>query len=513
MRTVVNYTMRIEIPCLPLKIGTFSQIWHNSPLEPVCEGNSSMPTQIQHKNRLTVQTLGCKLNYAETSELAKQFVLRGYEIGGLSANTNVFLLNTCSVTLNAERECRQIIRRVKRTAPDAFIAVTGCYAQLRPEEIAGIDGVDVVLGAKEKFQLFELQDSFAKSQTPKIYASEISEANDFDIASSAIDGERTRAFLKVQDGCDYSCSFCTIPLARGSSRSVGIDPILIEARKLCREGFFEIVLTGVNVGDYGRKTGTSFFELVQSIEADSEISARIRISSIEPNLLTDEIIRIVAASRKFCPHFHIPLQSGAPSILRRMQRRYTAEFYRSRIETIKQAIPSAGIGVDVIVGFPGESDDDFEQTFDFLHAIDISYLHVFTYSERPDTPAATIGCVVPPEIRKLRNHRLRILSEKKRRAFYASQTGRVATVLVEQPDMHCGEATDVLSGFTENYIRVRIPKGVKAENQLAEVLLGDATGDVMGGQILRILPQSYSRPARQMVSQRYDSLILPILQA
>jgi threonylcarbamoyladenosine tRNA methylthiotransferase MtaB len=481
-------------------------------MKPVCEWNSFMPTQIQLKNRLTVQTLGCKLNYAETSELAKQFVERGYALGGLNTNTSVFLLNTCSVTQNAERECRQVIRRVMRAAPDAFVAVTGCYAQLRPEEIAGIEGVDVVLGAKEKFQLFALQGSFKKSAIPKIYVSEIDEANDFDIASSAIEGDRTRAFLKVQDGCDYSCSFCTIPLARGSSRSVGIDPILREARRLCSEGFHEIVLTGVNVGDYGRKTGTNFLELVRAIETDGDIPARIRISSIEPNLLTDEIIQLVATSKKLCSHFHIPLQSGSPSVLRRMQRRYTADFYRARIETIKQAIPSAGIGVDVIVGFPGETDDEFEQTFDFLHSLDISYLHVFSYSERPDTPAAILGAVVPAEVRKLRNHRLRILSEKKRRAFYASQIGRVATVLVEQQDKGCGDPRAYLSGFTENYTRVRLPADFQAKNALVKVLLGMSSGEVASCQVLSILPVQPPRSPRIEIP-RYSGMRLPILQA
>jgi threonylcarbamoyladenosine tRNA methylthiotransferase MtaB len=336
--------------------------------------------------RISAHTLGCKLNSAETSTIVEQFRSRGWELSA-GETADVFLLNTCSVTANAERECRQVVRRVLRENPDTFIAVTGCYAQLRPEEIASIEGVDVVLGAKEKFSIFDHVSSFTKFDAPQIYSSPIEEALEYHLAATADKEERSRAFLKVQDGCDYTCSYCTIPMARGESRSAEIAQVLTEAIRLSRDGFKEIVLSGVNVGDFGVKTGTSFYELLLALEASDDVTARIRISSIEPNLLTDEIIALVAGSNKFCPHFHIPLQSGSAKILRLMQRRYTKELYRSRIEAVKKAMPHAGIGVDVIVGFPGETDEEFRECYDFIHSLDISYLHVFTYSERPGTKA------------------------------------------------------------------------------------------------------------------------------
>jgi len=445
-----------------------------------------MQNQSTNARQFTVHTLGCKLNYAETSELAKQFVARGFTHEKLSAKTEVFLLNTCSVTENAERECRQVIRRVRRTSPDAFIAVTGCYAQLRPEAIASIDGVDAVLGAEEKFELFDRLSSFDRVSTPQVFVKEIADANTFHIASSSFEGDRTRAFLKVQDGCDYTCSFCTIPLARGASRSSSIESILNEARSLSQTGFREIVLSGVNVGDYGRKDGLSFYELISSIEHDSAIDARIRISSIEPNLLTDEIIALAARSEKICPHFHVPLQSGSPAVLRRMQRRYTPDQYRSRVEQILRAMPNAAIGVDVIVGFPGETVTEFEETYKFLTDLDIAYLHVFTYSERPETKALSMANPVAPSLRKERNNRLRILSEKKKRQFYLRQAGRVVTVLLESHSGSCSPAIIAQEGWSENYVRVHVPDA-SMDAELVRVELGEITGDVVQGKLLQVI--------------------------
>lgn len=449
--------------------------------------------------RIAAHTLGCKLNSAETSTIVGQFRVRDWEVTQSAENANVYLLNTCSVTVNAERECRQIVRRILRENPKAFIAVTGCYAQLRPEEIASIDGVDVVLGAKEKFNIFSHLDSFEKLAAPKIFSSPIDEATEFHLAATADPDERTRAFLKVQDGCDYTCSFCTIPLARGESRSTEIGHILSEARRLCSDGFKEIILSGVNVGDFGRKIGASFYELIRAIEGDELITARIRISSIEPNLLTDEIIHLVATSKKFCPHFHIPLQSGSPRILKLMQRRYTAELYRSRIELIKKLMPHAGIGVDVIVGFPGETDQDFQESYDFIRDIDITYLHVFTYSERPDTKAAIMGNPVKIEKRKERNAMLRILSEKKRNSFFHSQEGMTVDVLLES-GIHSGALADRREGYSENYVRVSLSAdSLPMDAELVRVRLGNIDGDFVVGKLLEVL------------SYRKELSLLPIL--
>ncbi|HET9135063.1 MAG TPA: tRNA (N(6)-L-threonylcarbamoyladenosine(37)-C(2))-methylthiotransferase MtaB [Candidatus Kapabacteria bacterium] len=450
--------------------------------------------------KIAAHTLGCKLNSAETSTIVEQFRAKQWEIVGNPSETDVYLLNTCSVTANAERECRQIVRRVLRENPDAFIAVTGCYAQLRPEEIASIEGVDVVLGAKEKFNIFENISNFKKFDAPKIFSSAIDEATDFHLAATSDTSERTRAFLKVQDGCDYTCTYCTIPMARGASRSTDIESILIEARRLSSDGFAEIILSGVNVGDYGVKSGSSFYELVQALEVDDKVTARIRISSIEPNLLTDEIIGLVASSKKFCPHFHIPLQSGSDTVLRAMQRRYNTAMYRERIAKVKSVMPHCGIGVDVIVGFPGETDEDFKTTYEFLNELDISYLHVFTYSERPDTKAATLGNRVPTEIRKERNAMLRILSEKKRMAFYRSQIGSPATALLEETEG--GSLMPVIEGFTENYVRVSIARPlVNADAQLVRVSLDELTGETVSATPLEIL--SYTST---------DPVLLPIIQ-
>lgn len=436
--------------------------------------------------KVAVHTLGCKLNYAETSTIQQQFLDRGFAVASSAQEADVFILNTCSVTENAEKECRQLVRRILRNSPNTFVAVTGCYAQLRPEEIASIEGVDVVLGAKEKFEIFSTFEQFQKLDTPKILSAEIDLAKDFHVATTSSGDERTRAFLKVQDGCDYSCSYCTIPQARGESRSASVASVLDEARKLSRNGFREIVLSGVNVGDFGTKTGTDFVTLVRAMEEDPEITARLRISSIEPNLLTPEIIDIIAASEKFCPHFHIPLQSGSPKILRLMQRRYNRDLYRSRIEYIKQVMPYAGIGVDVIVGFPGETEAEFQETYDFLHSLDVSYFHVFTYSERPDTKAATMKERVEVHERKERNRRLRILSEKKKRAFYESQIGRTVNVLLEGHGISCASSTadsTAHEGYSENYVRVKIEEQLPVQAEIAQIELQSVHGDVMVGVV------------------------------
>jgi threonylcarbamoyladenosine tRNA methylthiotransferase MtaB len=447
-----------------------------------------MPTSIQ-KPRFAVHTLGCKLNYAETSSLAAAFEGRGYQPVPFGEETDVFVLNTCSVTENAEKECRQILRRTIRQAPDAYIIVTGCYAQLRPEEIASIDGVNLVLGAKEKFDVIKYAGNFDRSAGPQIFVSEIEEATDFHFGTSSESDSRTRAFLKIQDGCDYNCSFCTIPDARGASRSAEIEEILHRARVLCQEGFHEIILSGVNVGDFGRKTGSSFYDLIVALDNDPEITARIRISSIEPNLLTDEIIDLVASSSKFCPHFHIPMQSGSDKILRLMQRRYKSELYRARVARIKAAMPNACIGADVIVGFPGETDKDFRATCEFIQSLDISYLHVFTYSERPGTKASSMKDAVPIHIRRERNKLLRSISEKKLRAFYGSQIGSEVNLIIEKTG----------DGYSENYVRTKLNTNTPFGAELVRARLRNICGDVVEAELLEVF------------ASRREEVLLPIL--
>jgi threonylcarbamoyladenosine tRNA methylthiotransferase MtaB len=439
--------------------------------------------------RVSVHTLGCKLNYAETSSIAGALATAGFQPVPFGEATDVFVLNTCSVTANAEKECRQIIRRTIRQTPNAYIIVTGCYAQLRAEEIASIDGVDLVLGASEKFDLLKYAGNFDKSLGPQIFASEIEDATEFHFGTSNEADSRTRAFLKVQDGCDYNCSFCTIPDARGASRSAEIEEILRRARNLCQEGFHEIILSGVNVGDFGRKTGTSFYDLALALDNDAEITARIRISSIEPNLLTDEIIDLVAASKKFCPHFHIPMQSGSDKILRLMQRRYKSDFYRTRVERIKAAMPNACIGADVIVGFPGETDEDFLETCEFIQSLDISYLHVFTYSERPGTKASMMKDPVPVHIRRERNQRFHAISEKKKRAFYESQIGREVTLIIERTG----------DGYSENYVRAKLMGEVQHGAELVRARLMNICGDIAEATLLEVL------------ASRREEVLLPIL--
>lgn len=442
--------------------------------------------------RIAAHTLGCKLNSAETSTILEQFRVRGWQLSS-TADSDVFLLNTCSVTANAERECRQVVRRVLRENPHAFIAVTGCYAQLRPEEIASIDGVDVVLGAKEKFSIFDHIAHFIKYDAPRIFSSPIEEALEYHLAATAGKEERSRAFLKIQDGCDYTCSYCTIPKARGASRSAEIEQVLTEAIRLSQDGFKEIVLSGVNVGDFGTKTGTSFYALLCAIEAEKKVTSRVRISSIEPNLLTDEIIGLVAKSDKFCPHFHIPLQSGSGRILRSMQRRYTKEIYRSRIESINKMIPNAGIGVDVIVGFPGETEEEFRECYEFIHSLEVSYLHVFTYSERPDTKAAQLGKSVSKDSRKIRNEMLRILSQKKKQEFYRTQLGATGIALLE----HSSDGKQ--RGFTENYVRVELKEPIDHAAELVRVRYDECSGDSVSASVVEVLTYDES------------SILLPIV--
>ncbi|WP_338768102.1 tRNA (N(6)-L-threonylcarbamoyladenosine(37)-C(2))-methylthiotransferase MtaB [Bernardetia sp. ABR2-2B] len=418
--------------------------------------------------KVAFYTLGCKLNFSETSTIARQFEERGYERVEFSETPDIFVINTCSVTENADKKCKQIVKQAKKTSPNSFVIIIGCYAQLKPQEIATIKGVDAVLGAAEKFRLFEVLNDFEQKDTVQLCASEISQATDFNTAYSF--GDRTRTFLKVQDGCDYNCAFCTIPLARGNSRSDTIENILKVTNEIAATAVKEIVLTGVNTGDYGlinNQRVHTFYELIQELDKVEGIE-RFRISSIEPNLLSDEIIEFVATSKKFVPHFHIPLQSGSDEILRFMRRRYKTKLYQERIEKIKNLMPDACIGVDVIVGFPNESDEHFMETYNFLHSLDISYLHVFTYSERQNTKAAQMGNIVPKSVRSERSKMLHSLSDKKRRQFYESQLGKTKTVLWENEVKE-----DKIFGFTENYVRVNQPYNVSLPNTLQEVELRD----------------------------------------
>jgi threonylcarbamoyladenosine tRNA methylthiotransferase MtaB len=398
-------------------------------------------------------TLGCKLNFAETSTIARDFAQKGFEKVGFQSPADVYVINTCSVTENADRETKTIVRSALKHNPDAFVIVVGCYAQLKPEEVSSIEGVDLVLGATEKFKVSEYLNDLTKKDFGEVHSCEINEA-DFFVGSYSI-GDRTRAFLKVQDGCDYKCTYCTIPLARGISRSDNLENVLQNARDIAAQGIKEIVLTGVNVGDYGKgefgnKTHEhTFLDLVKALDEVDGIH-RLRISSIEPNLLKDETIQFVAQSKRFVPHFHIPLQSGSNHILGLMKRRYQRELYAERVASIKKHMPHACIGVDVIVGFPGETEELFLETYNFLNQLPISYLHVFTYSERPNTEADAMPGVVPIKERKRRNKMLRILSAKMQRAFYESQLGNTLEVLFE------GENKEgYITGFTQNYVRVK----------------------------------------------------------
>ena len=402
--------------------------------------------------KVAFYTLGCKLNYSETSTIARMFESKGYEKVEFNQKPDIFIVNTCSVTENADKKCKKIVREANKINPDGYVAIIGCYAQLKPQEIADIEGVDAVLGAAEKFQLIDLLDGFVKEPSQKmakIFNQNIEEAIDYHTSYSLND--RTRTFLKVQDGCDYPCAYCTIPLARGASRSDTIENVVKAANEIAKSGVREIVLTGVNIGDFGLRNGVrehTFLDLVKALDEVEGIE-RFRISSIEPNLLTDETIEFVAQSKRFVPHFHIPLQSGSNKILGLMKRRYKRELYVDRVRKIKELMPHCCIGVDVIVGHAGETDEDFLETYNFLNELNISYLHVFTYSERENTTALLIKPVVPSHKRSERSKMLHILSDKQRRYFYEQQIGKNFTVLFEE-DIDNG----MMQGFTENYVRI-----------------------------------------------------------
>jgi len=419
--------------------------------------------------KIAFYTLGCKLNFSETSTIARNFENQGFAKVDFDETPDIYVINTCSVTENADKKCRQIVRKALQINPNAFVTMIGCYAQLKPHEISTIPGVDLVLGANEKFNIIDHIEALEKKEKAEVKAVNIKETNDF-IPSFSL-GDRTRSFLKVQDGCDYFCSFCTIPLARGKSRNATIAETLLEAKKIAKTEIKEVVLTGVNIGDFGQGGDENFYQLVQQLD-DVEGLERFRISSIEPNLLTNEIIEFVAKSKRFVPHFHIPLQSGSDKLLVAMRRKYLRDLYQERVAKIKELMPQACIGVDVIVGFPGETDDEFLETVNFLNQLDISYLHVFTYSERANTTAKKMVDVVPLDIRRQRSKQLHILSDKKRRFFYETQLKTEHTVLFESE-----ESEGIMYGFTENYVKVKIPFNAEFVNQLVYVKLIDIDRD------------------------------------
>lgn len=419
--------------------------------------------------KVAFYTLGCKLNFSETSTIARSFVNEGFDRVEFSEKADIYVINTCSVTENADKRFKTIVKQAQKSNPEAFVAAVGCYAQLKPQELADVNGVDLVLGATEKFKITDYLNDLTKNDFGEVHSCEIEDA-DFYVGSYSI-GDRTRAFLKVQDGCDYKCTYCTIPLARGISRSDTMENVLKNAREISKQNIKEIVLTGVNIGDYGKgefgnkKHEHTFLDLVTELDKVDGIE-RLRISSIEPNLLKNETINLVSKSRAFVPHFHVPLQSGSNEILKKMKRRYMRELYIDRVSKIKEVMPHACIGVDVIVGFPGETEDHFLETYNFLNELDISYLHVFTYSERDNTEAAEMDGIVPNAVRSKRSKMLRGLSVKKRRAFYESQIGTTRTVLFE------GENKEgYIHGFTENYVKVKAPWNPELVNTLHKVEL------------------------------------------
>ncbi|HNP17753.1 MAG TPA: tRNA (N(6)-L-threonylcarbamoyladenosine(37)-C(2))-methylthiotransferase MtaB [Fulvivirga sp.] len=431
--------------------------------------------------KVAFYTLGCKLNFSETSSISRMFEERGYRKVEFTETPDIFIINTCSVTENADKKCKKIVHEARKISPNAYVTIIGCYAQLKPKEISEIPGVDAVLGAAEKFQLIDLLDGFVRTENPKVLASDIEAATSFNNAYSLND--RTRTFLKVQDGCDYSCTFCTIPLARGNSRSDTIENIVKSAEEIVASGVKEIVLTGVNTGDFGIRNGKRedrFMDLISTLDKVEGLN-RIRISSIEPNLLTDEIIDFVAGSKKFVPHFHIPLQSGSDNVLKRMKRRYLTDLYTARVTKIKSVMPDCCIGVDVIVGFPGETEEDFIATYNYLNELNIAYLHVFTYSERANTPATEMDNAVPMKERNKRSKMLRSLSEKKRRYFYEQQLGKTESVLFEE-DIEDG----MMHGYTENYIRVAAKYDPVLINEIKPILLSSlqANGHVLAEEIM-----------------------------
>jgi threonylcarbamoyladenosine tRNA methylthiotransferase MtaB len=422
--------------------------------------------------KVAFYTLGCKLNYSETSSIGRLFTQAGYQTVDFTDTPDVYVINTCSVTDNADKKCKKVVKEALKVSPNAYVTIVGCYAQLKPKEIAEIPGVDMVLGAAEKFRIVDVITDLTKNAKAVVYNQPVSEANTFVSAYSF--GDRTRTFLKVQDGCDYSCTFCTIPLARGASRSDTIENAVQQARDIAASGVKEIVLTGVNLGDFGIRDGErkdKFVDLVKALDGVEGID-RIRISSIEPNLLTDEIIEFVAQSKRFVPHFHIPLQSGNNKILGLMRRRYRRELYSERVAKIKQLMPDCCIGVDVIVGFPGETREDFIDTYNFLNELDISYLHVFTYSERENTPAAEMSGTVPGSTRAERSKMLHILSDKKRRAFYETQINKHGEVLFEG-DIKEG----FMHGFTRNYVKVKAKYDPILVNEVKHVQLTNIAAD------------------------------------
>jgi len=424
---------------------------------------------MENKKKVAFYTLGCKLNFSETSTIARNFQNEGFERVDFEEMADIYVINTCSVTDNADKQFKQIVKKAMKLNDKAFVAAVGCYAQLKPEELAAVDGVDLVLGATEKFKITDYINDLSKNDMGEVHSCEIEEA-DFYVGSYSF-GDRTRAFLKVQDGCDYKCTYCTIPLARGISRSDTMQGVLKNAMEISKKGIKEIVLTGVNIGDYGKgefgnkKHEHTFLDLVTELDKVAGIE-RLRISSIEPNLLKNETIELVSKSRTFVPHFHIPLQSGSNEILKKMKRRYLRELYVDRVNKIREVMPQACIGVDVIVGFPGESDELFLETYHFLNELDISYLHVFTYSERDNTEAAEMEGIVPANVRSKRSKMLRGLSVKKRRAFYESQIGSNRTVLFENENKE-----GYITGFTENYVKVKTPWNPELANTLHEITL------------------------------------------
>ena len=421
------------------------------------------------RKKVAFYTLGCKLNFSETSTIARNFNDEGFDRVDFKENADIYVINTCSVTVNADKRFKTVVKQAQKVNPEAFVAAVGCYAQLKPEELAAVDGVDLVLGATEKFKITDYINDLSKNDFGEVHSCEIEDA-DFYVGSYSI-GDRTRAFLKVQDGCDYKCTYCTIPLARGISRSDTMKNVLQNAKEISEKGIKEIVLTGVNIGDYGKgefgnkKHEHTFLDLVSELDKVEGIE-RLRISSIEPNLLKNETIELVSKSRAFVPHFHIPLQSGSNILLKKMKRRYMSELYTDRVSKIKEVMPHACIGVDVIVGFPGETDEIFLETYNYLNKLDISYLHVFTYSERDNTEAANFADVVPKNLRAKRSKMLRGLSVKKRRAYYENQLDSTRTVLFE------GENKEgYIHGFTENYVKVKSPWNPELVNTIHKVIL------------------------------------------
>ena len=425
--------------------------------------------------KVAFHTMGCKTNFSDTSTISNEMLSHGYQKVSYKEEADIYVLNTCSVTENADKEARKLIRQARKRNPYAKIAVIGCYAQLQPDQISNIAGVDLVLGASEKFNLLTHLNSLNDNNQSKIVRLPINQNNSFQ--SSFTNGERTRSYLKIQDGCNYNCSFCTIPLARGRSRSDTIENTVKIAQNIADSGAKEIVLTGINIGDFGSTNNENFFQLIKTLDNLKGIE-RFRISSIEPNLLSNDIISFCANSNKFVPHFHIPLQSGSDSILQSMKRRYNTDLYKSRVEHIKKIIPDCCIGVDVIVGYPGEKEDHFEQTYSFIESMDVSYLHVFSYSKRKDTFAASLNDQVTKERKEYRSKALHHLSNKKKKQFYNQYINKIRPVLVEQ------SINGKIQGFTDNYIKVNVDQELSCYNKIIPVLLNENKGNYMQGKII-----------------------------